>query len=874
MPFRRIVVGAGKRVRRAKVFARAARIKMKGGRGALMGGNGARIRETEKAIAALQQLGGVLGKLAVLFNKSAAEQANYEISLDKTAQTLNRTGKAYDSNIKFLEKMRNELSLTREEGAKFFESIHEAEASGLGKENFVELTKRLKDLRGKSGINTANRLAQGGLTEYDYRALANGRGGDFASLLRGAPKELRRDLMEGRRALENTGQRNRAVTYEQAVDKVNHMYDEMIKRPMGEGGLLPFGIGNQFVGGAGGMGSPSKFFMDLGVNVNDASVAFDTIIDRMDAFDQALQRFAAQADKLTEVVKGRVSELKMGLQAGGLGNQGFRNLIGEQTQGARKKFDYLSQPVLEERMKTRAAFMQAKIGETNAKTPQEKERFKTLAQIEESRLQELDETLYKQIEEFLQKAGSENLMQKFEQFDKAVLAPLEEELEFNKTRLEIYGTIGNDLAGLNKLQSDTIKKQDTLTQRYTEEFNTLEKNRREAIEAVIQKHLGKDEETRIIAEINRSFGTSMRATANKLNQLIVDNLEQISKSADLIVEGYSRQLPYRTRKAGIATAEAQITSAEAQGITPTQAQDLYGRRAALARQQAEDLQKTQSQALVDIAESFAEELKRVSGDAQATAEIRARIAEKQSQRIIATEEAVANARRATAEASVKGLEAEKQHVQVGTSILEQQKSVAEYLGSSFGVIYQKQTEIVRQKSREVELTRQQLHEMKKDFGEFHPEVQRLTRELAQQQAELFKESIGMQRDWFDKALGRMFGAEGIGSKFQPGITERALFGERSLFQGMMSRGVVTPAQQRAGIRQGILQGMQQPGNAGMGFGVGNPAAGRGGFNGGPVAANSRNPNEKIPLDIEIKVKAAPGLMAEATIKGKRGHGTV
>ena len=191
------------------------------------------------------------------------------------------------------------------------------------------------------------------------------------------------------------------------------------------------------------------------------------------------------------------------------------------------------------------------------------------------------------------------------------------------------------------------------------------------------------------------------------------------------------------------------------------------------------------------------------GDLRKDAETRAQ--EEATRAAIDAEKARTHAIKEATRAATEAGEVEKRRIQTSRAVTESQRGVAEYLGMSYATQLSLQKDILKTKVDEKRVVQDQMKNMEGQFTEDqlknNQTYQDLVKQNATMSADIIKSSVGIQRDFMDKALGKAFGV-GAGSKFQPGMgnanfMKKKMFGEFMEVGGMTIAGQVNLDQQRA-----------------------------------------------------------------------------
>lgn len=360
---------------------------------------------------------------------------------------------------------------------------------------------------------------------------------------------------------------------------------------------------------------------------------------------------------------------------------------------------------------------------------------------------------------------------------------------------------------------------------------------------------------------------------------MLERLPRVIEAIGKAASATSESAIFKTSQSRYQFADTQQQSLTRQGRGPEAVGEAANKAATEAVYQAQ-LLKSQEAEDIDNIYAIARKSFNDAVDAREKERIRMEATNKVLERRAETEKAVATA----VEESIKRILAagniERQRLDVNRQIYELQKDALEKTGASFGTLWNMQQDILRIKTQELRITKQQQQEalnkvdelMKKGLGnsqeakQYQQELQQLRLREARETAELMKAAIGQQRDFLDKALSRAFGTPG-GSKWQPSISERMLFGEHTVLGGMAFRGQVDPRTQRQnalGIIGDVLNA-NIPGNgapARIGAGMNpfaNPA--RGGANpqqpGMPPILRPGMPGAGLPQNMRLPLPGMP-----------------
>lgn len=215
-----------------------------------------------------------------------------------------------------------------------------------------------------------------------------------------------------------------------------------------------------------------------------------------------------------------------------------------------------------------------------------------------------------------------------------------------------------------------------------------------------------------------------------------------------------------------------------------------------------------------------------------------------AQRRVELEQEATDARLNAAKAAS---ELEIQRINSQQSGLDSQRGLADYLGASYSTQLGLAKQSVALKRSEVALLEDQL----KNVEAVAPnslEAERLRNEITAKNADIFKESTAVQRNFVDKALGAAYGIGG-GSTFNPTATDRDIFGQFSQANNglLIQEDPLTMAQREQNLGIPAAQRPLMPGGGGQGIadpGLGmNPAVDQ---DGRPVQAAAGNGLAAVP----------------------------
>lgn len=446
-------------------------------------------------------------------------------------------------------------------------------------------------------------------------------------------------------------------------------------------------------------------------------------------------------------------------------------------------------------------------------------------------------------EQFLEQTSAANIQARIAKAIEIETASLKSKAGVAKTHLDLYGTIGGSgerIVESIKTQAQVVAKEADMLRDSLAEQDNLEKVRIEAA----QKS-GKDAETirKMITAIKKetlnvkaAIGQQMEQSFAGLLQSAIGGMQKAIKT----VEGSSESM---VRMGMTDMLKARQTRMLTQGASPAQQGAMQKEIAGIAEQEASAKEKGQGTANKAIDESadiaIAAERKKAEA-ASKTAKTDAdrlvianQLAEAEklvnTHRDVSKLRVLADVEQARTKAIEEGIkaglaagDAEKRRLDVKKTQLEAQKGVAEFTGMSFAAQFAIQKEMVATKRVERDITVNQMRAIEAQLGEGakdDPTYQQKQKDLANQNADLTKSSVGLQRDFLDKALGKAFGTPS-GSKFQPAINDRMLFGEHTKAGGLNIQGQIPLEEQRRQMMEaGLGDQLNRPvGKAGVQMG--------------------------------------------------------
>ncbi len=773
--------------------------------------------------------------------KLTKEQATFNVVLQQTADRISMVPDGLGRSIDSLRAMQATLRMTREEMNKFGGSIRDAALSGVGPNQFAKLTRQLQNLRGHDqGLELAKGI--GGLHLADIQASQSGDPKAFLRALQAQTSQESRDLLADLRAsigaAPGKSQRHlEALAGQEAtVDSIRAAVAEagMHASTVALENYLPlvvdgvrrgavaterllavmlFAQGQNLVGSAGGMAGIKGFMMGPGGRRVGRAAGGLAAAGGLNAFGQMVQDTAEDegdpkfhGGKFAKVAAMGVAGASIGSVVPGPGTA-LGGAIG------------LGAGLLMEYGKEIGEFWskQLGIGKPKAVPPPKPQPgdadFLTAGEIgKAARFSEQDEA----------RRG----------FRHGSLA--DSQRRFAETEMETRLAGGMDRG---RAQETVRQQMAGADEEFTRRVQAAEVHRKEA-ERLLEVVEGQKKEAAGLGVavnpdvVNR--GEVLKAqlfdAANAKAGAFNDWLKVLANSMDNITHRIQKSAEYITVQAQKELVEARIEGAEILGMTPQEAAAAYGAKAGKSRQLADMLTATEKSQIEDL------QAKRnqVLADPTLNAEQRKTAVGIIDKDILNVPVNAQKARNAALLEEVAALnrvvDGERRRIDVEQSLQQTQKDLVEYIGGSFQEITRINQQLIATKAQDLEVTRKQIAEMRKKPGmtEDNPELQNLIKKQAHDAAELFKQTIGVQKNFLEQALGQAFGTGGRGgSKFQPAIHDRAIFGEHAQIAGMALPGQVGLAQQRAQAMQGMFAG-RRGGAANAGVAGGGAAAAPGG----------------------------------------------
>lgn len=421
--------------------------------------------------------------------------------------------------------------------------------------------------------------------------------------------------------------------------------------------------------------------------------------------------------------------------------------------------------------------------------------------------------------------------------EEARLAPLKEQARIQRELLDVFGTLsGTDshvvdvfearVDEATKMKDLAVKDYDNVVKAHEERLKAIEAQRRfnaagQVVSNAPEAWMTDEDVKRWMDKENLDFATAVKNMQARMVQGIVENMKATRDAFQGIIHTAEGSKEYQVAKQTRELAQSRAETGLLMGMTPEKTAAVFTDISNQSAAMANKMQSSLPMVLADLNKFYDEQMKRVdeSTDPEwAKAEQRRFFETERTKAAIQAETDVENARRKALEDSKRVLTetiaVERRRVETQASILETQKGLAEFLGVSYQTQLSIQQEILRVKAKELQVTRSEMAGLVALMGEGVQDTeqyQNLQRREAQQAAEIMKAAVGVQRDFLDKALGRMFGLAG-GTRFQPGagnreFMNRLLFGEHMQVAGLILPGQAGLAEQRRAMAQGAAAGL-------------------------------------------------------------------
>lgn len=317
--------------------------------------------------------------------------------------------------------------------------------------------------------------------------------------------------------------------------------------------------------------------------------------------------------------------------------------------------------------------------------------------------------------------------------------------------------------------------------------------------------------------------------------------------------------------------QANLDAVGAIGANPAQIAAAY-KEIVNSQKESLNLLKSEAKADMEFAKRRVAELEEIAKASGNEEDKRHALLAAQEYQIAATQkeiqikQAETQVRRSMIQAITAEMEKARGTIDTRKELLTVEKEFQEYIGASYPQIYNLQSKILQEQVNGYNEIKKAMEKMKADAAAAQinlaelPDYQKLQVQLAREASEIAKASMARQRDFMEQALGKMFGVA-TGSKFNPVIADRQIFGEHMKTQSGQMVGVgrgtpMTLAERSKGFAA-ITSGAKG-GPAGR-LPVSGPTQ-----TGAPPAANNvvTTSNMMLSGDVNIRVQADKGYLIE------------
>jgi hypothetical protein len=586
------------------------------------------------------------------------------------------------------------------------------------------------------------------------------------------------------------------------------------------------------------------------------------------------QRISQQSREGRTQERGRFAESLMGTVAAGGGD--LRDLITQRAAGTGAAQQEMERNFYaQERQRLKSARGVA------GRNPNQQERLEQIRQIERQEAA-LGKMQAEAVRAFSVEADFSALRQAFE----AQIATYRNIAQLATQRLDVLGSVSGTFDNINKFEATNLaaseKEIQILQERYQDTQAALNLQNDNLRAVMARGDLTPDELTAYQAQL---AANNQLLAIERTNIAVAQETARLAKVQVLIRAGEAAGRRTLESEA-FGTGEARATTAGARGrfglATGGSLAD-FGKEAEIRSNLAAQLAASEAEEIKAIQARIntAKESLRPEDALRVTRELNIQVENRRR----ATLEAQTSALEANIRAGTADIQRQRGMNQTQTEILQTQQSLAEYLGASYSQIFTIQGRILDRQIQAAELTRAEMDRVAQIIAntpgdaKATAEYQRLQVQYAQQSAEVVRSSLGRQRDFLDRALGRAFGVS-QGTKIQPLINDRMIFGEFTRGPNdfnvggrPMTIGERERLLNEKGARRALapLPGAPAgpPGNP-FGPGAGAPAAVPPGAPGGPPGVVPAIPGFlNQPIDISGNITVDVGLktdLLEATIR--------
>jgi len=368
-----------------------------------------------------------------------------------------------------------------------------------------------------------------------------------------------------------------------------------------------------------------------------------------------------------------------------------------------------------------------------------------------------------------------------------------------KTEIDTFGLIMGDTSRLTTMLDKLGELRDAEAVAAKENLEKIKERRRIAIAAA-----GENEAAIQAAEL--AFGIGEAAIQQRVAQAAQTFVKGVTDTVERVVMTAFEQRAFRIPEAQRALAEARLAEARTRGVAPGMAGQLAGAVAVQARAAATFALSTQERDLDDARKKAGDQIDKLNIKEKTGKELALALETKRLILLNLEEDGVkrqvkdlgllATAREAEATAATTALKDEMRIMEVSGARLDAEKRMAEITGASFQTQHSILQDMAGLDQQRLSNLNAQLVESTRIKGPWHPDTLRLQTQAAQKEADIVARTVGLQRDFLDKALGRGFGMM-AGTRFQPTAPERFALGEHMRVGGLAIGGGQLGAREQA-----------------------------------------------------------------------------
>jgi hypothetical protein len=377
---------------------------------------------------------------------------------------------------------------------------------------------------------------------------------------------------------------------------------------------------------------------------------------------------------------------------------------------------------------------------------------------------------------------------------KALLRGLELEKQAAEQRLNAYGLVGDNSSALLQATSKAVDFAKQEQKQIDEKLSAIEgafQPQKNALEAELKRQNLSEEEratTQALLDAKqKQYDLEKQTLLTDKQRAEIAEQSANNEAIKRLSSAYQEDSSFRMGQAGKGEAGARAELAATRGMSPTEIASAF-QEVADAQKMMTDATRRRTKADLKEAEKLAEtaiKSARARGDTVAEEAAKVELANTKSQLRQAQIKAETDLLNDQLRVGKERIERERAGIQSHQEILNTEKDLAEYLGSSYSKIFDLQQQMLDEQINAHQLTRQEMENLVNILGEGArelPEYKKLEAQYAKEAAEITKSSLGRQRDFLDKALGKAFGV-GSGSKFNPLMNDRMIFGEHTVGPG-------------------------------------------------------------------------------------------